>query len=80
MEEKNLTTNYKGATCVNSDGVETTEIDYFLYNKSSDFHSERLVNVGSSVSDHYPIKIDIDHDLNIKGPTTLILKFKSSQS
>ena len=70
--DTNLTTDHKGPTFINSDGVEVSEIDYFLYSSVRKYHTERVSDIEASVSDHYPIEIRIQCDIkrNVTPPTT----------
>jgi len=63
MEECNLATNTKGPTFVNVSGINVSEIDYFLFNKTKAYTSKRIIDVPTNVSDHHPVKIEIECSL-----------------
>jgi endonuclease/exonuclease/phosphatase family metal-dependent hydrolase len=65
--DTNLTTDHKGAIFINSDCVEVSEIDYFLYSSVRKYHTERLLDIEDSVSDHYPIEIRIQCNIKSTG-------------
>ena len=57
----------EGNTFTNSIGRECSEIDYFLYNKNSrrNFSKKVILNkIETNTSDHYPISITLDINLN----------------
>ncbi|CAC5371817.1 unnamed protein product [Mytilus coruscus] len=55
MVECKLKTNSKGFTFINVNGIDTSEIDYFLYTDPKCEPSKRLIDLSSNVSDHHPI-------------------------
>ncbi|CAG2253597.1 DHRS11 [Mytilus edulis] len=59
MVECNLKTNSKGLTFINVNGIDTSEIDYFLYTDPKCEPSKRLIDLPSNVSDHHPISMRI---------------------
>ena len=63
MAECNLATNTKDPTFVNVSGIDVSEIDYFLFNKTKAYTSKRIIDVPTNVSDHHPIKIEIECSL-----------------
>ena len=69
IEECNLTTNQKGPTFINVAGVDTSEIDYFLYPKNRSLLSRRIIDLPFNVSDHHPISLEIQCQLAITTTT-----------
>ncbi|MCG7866407.1 MAG: hypothetical protein JAY74_08520, partial [Candidatus Thiodiazotropha taylori] len=68
LDEVQLTTQKTDMTYVNQDGVDTSTIDYLFYCSKADRlspHIDRLENIYSSVSDHYPVccamKLNVCH-------------------
>ncbi|CAC5374572.1 unnamed protein product [Mytilus coruscus] len=59
MVECKLKTNSKGLTFINVNGIDTSEIDYFLYTDPKCEPSKRLIDLSSNVSDHHPISMRI---------------------
>ena len=65
----NLERSWKNATWqqtqtfVNVSGIDVSEIDYFLFNKTKAYTSKRIIDVPTNVSDHHPIKIEIECSL-----------------
>ncbi|CAC5414584.1 unnamed protein product [Mytilus coruscus] len=59
MVECKLKTNSKGLTLINVNGIDTSEIDYFLYTDPKCEPSKRLIDLSSNVSDHHPISLRI---------------------
>ncbi|VDI31606.1 Hypothetical predicted protein [Mytilus galloprovincialis] len=63
MEDHSLETKFTGSTFIHSNGHDTTAIDYFLYQNSYK-HSVleiKKLDIGANVSDHYPIKMVLQH-------------------
>ncbi|XP_063420597.1 uncharacterized protein LOC134705810 [Mytilus trossulus] len=63
MEDHSLETKFTGSTFIHSNGHDTTAIDYFLYQNSYK-HSVleiKKLDIDANVSDHYPIKMVLQH-------------------
>ena len=63
MVDHSLERKYTGCTFIHSNGHDTTAIDYFLYQNSYK-HSVleiKKLDIGANVSDHYPIKMVLQH-------------------
>ncbi|VDI19069.1 Hypothetical predicted protein [Mytilus galloprovincialis] len=63
MEDHSLETKFTGSTFIHSNGHETTAIDYFIFQNSykNSILEIKKLDIGTNVSDHYPIKMVLQH-------------------
>ena len=60
---------------MNTQGVDVSEIDYFLYDQESEIYPKRLIDLATNVSDHHPIFIEITCK-----PNRSVIKTKNNKS
>ena len=71
-----------GKTFVKSNGVECSEIDYFLHriNGVKVTVDKRIINTDCNVSDHYPIQIQLEGDCDFQSNSKVTTSSKVSSN
>ena len=82
LNENNITYSCTGKTFVKSNGVECSEIDYFLHriNGVKVIVDKRIINTDCNVSDYYPIQIQVEGDCNFQSNSKVTTSSKVSNN